>query len=130
MPNGRYRVRRDPATGATVLDRQAGADWIALYIFDDTPVQPVDFEAANYLCARWDGAPFSANLMLAFHDAGGRIALFNRALTRGEPPDAQRSELTSRTELAEVLRDNCGLAIGDEDLGQIWARIEHAPGTR
>ena len=130
VPNGTYRIRRDPVTGATVLDRKAGEDWIALYIFDDTPVQPVDFEAANYLCARWDGAPFSANLMLAFHGAGGRVALFNRALTRGEPPQVQRSDLASPYALEEVLRDVCGLAIGDDDLARVWARIEGAPGGR
>ena len=130
VPNGSYRVRTEPATGETVLDRRAGESWVPLYMFDTVPVHPVDFEAANYLCARWDGAPFSANLMLAFHAPEGRIALFNRALTLGEPPDARRSTLASAEDLAEVLRDRCGLAISDGALAQIWARIEQAPERR
>lgn len=128
-PNGAYRVRHDAATGETALDRQAGDAWVPQYAFDDAPVHPVDFEAANYLCARWDGAPFAANLMVAFHAPGGRIALFNRALTRGLPPAAGTSVLETVEALAETLR-SCGLTLTDDEVTRIWARIEGAPTRR
>ncbi len=129
-PNGTYRVRVDPQSQETVLDRQAGETWVPLYGFDRVPVRQIDFEAANYLCARWQGAPFSSNLMLAFHPAEGRIALFNRALSRGMPPETLHSQLASAAELGRVLRETCGLAIDDDLVARIWTRIERAPMKR
>ena len=70
-------------------------------------------------------ADIAANLFPLFH----AVAL-SRALTTGEPPDARRSTLASAEDLAEVLRDRCGLAISDGALAQIWARIEQAPERR
>lgn len=129
-PNGTYRVRRDDALGESVLERLADETWVSLYGFDGAPVQEIDFEAANFLCARWDGAPFSTNLMVAFHAAGGRVGLFNRALTLGQPPDTQARLLSSASELGAVLRDDCGLVLADGAIEAIWAKIEHAPTRR
>lgn len=125
VPNGRYRLQRDPQTGETVLERHGEEGWRGLYGLDFSPVRPVDLEAANFLCARWNGAPFGQNLMLAFHAPLGRIGLFNRALTEG---GAARL-IDSAQDLAQVLQ-TCNLAIPAQDLAAIWARIEHAPTTR
>lgn len=129
-PNGTYRVRVDPASGETALDRQAGEAWVPLYTFDTAPARDIDFEAANYLCARWEGAPFSANLMVAFHSNMGRIALFNRALTWGMPPHTRQDHLASPEDLGELLRTGCGLDLSDATVAQIWAKIETAPTRR
>lgn len=126
-PNGTYRVRVDATSGETALDRQAGEAWVPLYAFDAAPVRDIDFEAANYLCTRWQGAPFSANLMVAFHSDAGRIALFNRALTRGMPPETKLDHLATAENLGHLLGEECGLDIGADEVARIWARIEHAP---
>ncbi len=128
--NGTYRVRVDRGSGVTTLDREAGGVWTPLYAFDAAPVKPVDFEAANYLCARWDGAPFSANLMLAFHAPDGRVGLFNRALTRGMRTDAVSTLLGDVDDLAAVLCDTCGLGLRKDQLVEIWDRIASAPTRR
>jgi len=130
VPNGSYRVRVDQRAGETILERRAGEDWIPLYGFDTAPVRPVDFEAANFLCAHWQGAPFSANLLVAFHAETGRIALFNRALTRGLPPETQSDRLSSSGDLGQLLRETCKLDVADVLVAQIWQRIEHAPTRR
>lgn len=127
LPNGTYRTSADAAAGTTTLERQAGGTWVPLYAIERMPVRPIDFEAANYLCARWDRAPFPANLMVAFHGTGGRVALFNRALTLGAPPDATRTTLASRAALEEVLCGACGLDLDAGTLRRIWAKIEDAP---
>jgi N-hydroxyarylamine O-acetyltransferase len=129
-PNGTYRVRVDAASGETALDRQAGEDWVPLYAFDRAPVRDIDFEAANFLCARWADAPFSANLMVAFHSDAGRLALFNRAVTRGMPPETEQAHLVSPDDLDELLRTGCGLDLAKPQVAQIWAKIETAPTRR
>lgn len=129
-PNGRYRVRDAAAAGETMVERRAGADWVALYGFDAAPVHDIDCAAANFLCARWEGAPFSANLMVAFHGQRGRVTLFNRAVTRGLPPGTETALLGSAGELGRVLAEECGLAFDADTLARIWAKIERAPTRR
>lgn len=129
-PNGVYRVVADAAAGETVLEREAGGDWLSLYGFDGHPARAVDLEAANFLCARWEGAPFTANLMLALHGPQGRRAMFNRALTLGAPPEAETRVLDTLEAFAAVLREDFRLDLADADIAAIWARIEHAPTRR
>ena len=129
-PNGCYRLVQDPAAGETVLERHAGDGWVSLYGFDGHPVRNVDLEAANFLCARWDGAPFSANLMLALHAAEGRRAMFNRALTIGAPPETETRVIETEAAFAEVLRGMFRLNLSDGDIGQIWDRIKDGPTRR
>ena len=125
VPNGTYRLRDDPETGETTLQRLGDEGWRAIYGLDFSPVQQVDLEAANFLCAHWDGTPFTRNLMLAFHAPHARIGLFNRALTE----DGAARLIESAQDLAQVF-ETCGLAIPAQDLAAIWSRIEHAPTTR
>lgn len=126
-PNGTYRFTRDPQSDERVLERRADGAWVSLWGFDDHPVRPVDIEAANVVTACWDKAPFRSNLMAAFHGPDGRVALFNRALTRGLPPDQTRHVIETRDELAQVLREDFTLALGDDLIDAIWAKIEDAP---
>jgi len=129
-PNGVYRVARDDVAGETVLDRQAGEDWLALYGFDAQPARAVDLEAANFLCARWEGAPFSTNLMLALHRPDGRRAMFNRALTLGLPSDTETRVLETRDEFAQTLLADFQLALTEIQITALWAKIKDAPTRR
>jgi len=129
-PNGVYRVVTDDAGGETVLERLVGEAWVSLYGFDAVPARAIDLEAANFLCARWDGAPFTANLMLALHGPDGRRAMFNRALTIGAPPDAETRAIETPDVFATVLRGAFRLDLAEPEIAAIWARIEHAPTRR
>ncbi len=129
-PNGRYRFRADAASGETVIERLAGADWVSLWGFDDYPVRPVDIEAANVVTACWDKAPFPANLMASFHGPGGRVTLFNRAFSRGLPPDLDARMIADANDLASVLRDEFTLDLTAEEVAAIWRKVEGAPVSR
>lgn len=129
-PNGLYRLVQDIEAGERVVERKAGDAWVSLYGFDGLRAHAVDLDAANFLCARWDGAPFVANLMLALHAPDGRRAMFNRALTIGAPPDAETRVIETAGEFADVLRRMFRLDLSEHDLGRIWARIKDAPTHR
>jgi len=111
LPNGAYRVVRDAVAGETVVERQAGDVWISLYGFDGHTARRIDLEAANFLCASWDGAPFKANLMLALHSLDGRRAMFNRALTLGMPPETETRVIDRFEDFARVLREEFRLDV-------------------
>lgn len=129
-PNGRYRFSKDPVSGETVLERLAGEDWVPLWGWDDFPVRPIDIEAANVVTACWDKAPFPSNLMASFHGAGGRVTLFNRAFSRGLPPDLDTQLLDTASTLKSVLADEFSLDLATDEVERIWAKIEAAPVSR
>jgi N-hydroxyarylamine O-acetyltransferase len=126
-PNGRYRFVEDMQSGETVLERLSGEDWVALWGWDDYPVRPVDIEAANVVTACWDKAPFSSNLMAAFHGPQGRVTLFNRACSRGLPPDLDTRILDDAEALGAVLAGDFALDLSPDEVARIWAKIETAP---
>lgn len=124
-PNGTYRIDRDGEEW--VLFRRVGQRWQSLYGFDEVPVRDADVQAANFLSARWDQAPFPHNLMVAFYAPSGRVALFNRRLTRDNDNAAV---IADRAALRSVLTQDIGLTLTDPQIAQIWARIEAAPLSR
>ncbi|MAM60888.1 arylamine N-acetyltransferase [Maritimibacter sp. UBA3975] len=127
VPNGRYRFVTDPTTGETVLERLSGTDWTSLWGYDGVPVPQIDIEAANIVTACWDKAPFRANLMAAFHGPRGRVTLFNRAFSRGLPPDLETRLLEDAGDLARVLSIDFTLDLDDGDISAIWDKIKGAP---
>ncbi|MCK5749850.1 MAG: arylamine N-acetyltransferase, partial [Oricola sp.] len=79
-PTGRYRFTEDAAAGELVLERETPDGWYSLFGFDRVPVRDADIEAANFVTARWEKAPFPSNLMLSRHTGEGRISMLNTAL--------------------------------------------------
>lgn len=118
-----FRIVRDSATGEAVLERRSGDGWLSLYGFDRAPVAPPDYEAANFVCARWEQSQFPYNLMVARATDAGRISMRNLDLRIIEPAGEQRRTLTSREELAGVLQGPFALALDDAVLEAIWQRL-------
>ncbi len=119
-----YRVRRDEETREEVLERQAPEGWYGLYGFERSPAFEPDFEAANFVTARWDKAPFPHNLMMARVTENGRNTLFNRALkitAKGET-DARRIETFEDFE--EAMKGLFGLPHQAELFAAVWDRIK------
>lgn len=112
---GTYRLVEDVPNGETVLQRDGGDGWVSLYGFDRVPVRAIDIEAANFLCACWDQAPFSTNLMLNRVTARGRISAFNTAVTEIRDGATSKRTLENADALRCLLRDDFGLTI-DEDM--------------
>ena len=104
-----FRIRLDPAAGERVVEKSTPGGWFSLYGFDDVAPRPVDIEAANVVCTRWERAPFGTNLMLSRQTPDGRVSLMNRAGRTDrdgglEDPDAglgQRSAPSARTRLRD-----------------------------
>jgi N-hydroxyarylamine O-acetyltransferase len=115
---GRFRLRADPETGETVVERQTSDGWFALYGFDEVPVTDPDRIAANFFCARFPTSPFPNHLMLNRVAAAGRSSLFDLRLTT---PAGERT-VGSEVELARVFAEEFALE-ATEIVSRIWNRF-------
>jgi N-hydroxyarylamine O-acetyltransferase len=128
-PNGVYRLVPDARTGERVLQRATPDGWFSLFGFDETPVSDADIEAANFLCARWSGAPFRDHLMVNAWFGDTRCGLFDRSLTVETPDGRQTERIESRHALERALSEALGLSLKGQEIDAIWARLstEAAP---
>lgn len=122
-PSGDYRLREDAEAGELVLERRTPEGWFPLYGFDRVPVRDADIEAANFVTARWEKAPFPANLMLSRHRSDGRISLLNMAFRVENRDGVTRSEIGSIGEMQGVLVGDFGLPVDDAMTDAIWKRL-------
>lgn len=122
-----YRVVNDPDTGETVLQRLEERDgeriWYSLYGFERGAVPQVDIEAANHLCATWDQAPFSANLMLNRLTPKGRVSAFNTRVNEIRNGVKTTRALRDADELAVLLARDFGLSVEPEALDRIAGKL-------
>ncbi|WP_321339221.1 arylamine N-acetyltransferase [Breoghania sp.] len=123
QPGEVYRVVQDAETGEIVLERLVEGAWSGLYGFERLKVEPVDVEAANHLCATWEKAPFSSNLMLHRLRPDGRIGVFNTKVNEVRDGVKTSREIGSEADLRRLLADAFGLLVGEEDLALIAARL-------
>ena len=123
-PTGRYRFVEDAEAGELVLERKTADGWFALFGFDRVPVRDTDIEAANFVCARWEKAPFPSNLMLSLHRDDGRVSLLNTALRTESPEGVVKTIIGSGEALRSVLAEEFGLTAAADLAPAIWRRIE------
>jgi N-hydroxyarylamine O-acetyltransferase len=123
-PTGRYRFAEDEAAGELVLERETPEGWFSLYGFDRVPVRDADIEAANFVCARWEKAPFPANLMLSRHREDGRISLLNTALRVENRACVTKSVIGSLAQLHETLAGEFALPCDRDMVAAVWRRLE------
>jgi len=123
-PTGRYRFTEDEAAGELVLERETPQGWFSLYGFDRVSVRDADIEAANFVCARWEKAPFPANLMLSRHREDGRISLLNTALRVENSARVTKSVIGSLAQLHETLAGEFALPCDRDMAAAIWMRLE------
>jgi N-hydroxyarylamine O-acetyltransferase len=122
-PSGRYRLREDEIAGENVVERETANGWFALYGFDRAPVADADIDAANFLCARWEKAPFPSNFMASRHTADGRVNILNRTLRVERAGETSSQKLGTQAELYDVLAGEFGLAYPRETASAIWERL-------
>lgn len=118
-----FRIRRDLESGEELLERLTGEGWLSLYGFDRAPVAPPDYQAANFLTARWDKSQFPRTLMMTRLTPGGRVSLRNRDLRMLENAAAEEREIASEADLAAILRGPFGLTLEDGEIAAVWAKI-------
>lgn len=123
-PTGLYRFVEDAEAGELVLERKTPEGWHALFGFDRVPVRDADIEAANFVCARWEKAPFPSNLMMSLHRGDGRVSLLNTALRVESRDGIVKTSLHSEEDLHAVLDSEFGLPAAAGLAPAIWRRIE------
>jgi N-hydroxyarylamine O-acetyltransferase len=126
----RFRIRPDPATGESVVERQMSEGWFPLYGFDRGPVFDPDIEAANFVTARWDKSPFPTHLMVNITRPDGRASLFNTAAKIDKPGKVEEWIIGSGSELHGVLADLFGLACDPAITAAVWKKTEANPTRR
>lgn len=123
-PTGRYRFTEDEAAGELVLEREMPDGWYSLFGFDRVPVRDADIEAANFVTARWEKAPFPSNLMLSRHTQAGRISLLNTALRIEGADGVTKRTIGSADEMQAVLSADFALPVDAPLAADIWRRLE------
>lgn len=119
-----YRVRRDEETQEEVLERQVPDGWYGLYGFERSPAFEPDFEAANFVTARWEKAPFPTNLMMARVTEEGRNTLFNLALKVTRHGESDATRLETFEEFEEAMTGLFGLPPQRQLFAAVWDRIK------
>lgn len=122
-PNGVFRVVEDHATGELVLERLAGEGWMELYGFDGAWVSDGEIEGANYICATWDAAPFSAHAMLAAYAGDRRIGLFDRGVTVEGPAGIEQRQLKEFEDFRRVVQEDMGIGLDAQALSRAWEKL-------
>lgn len=118
-----FRMRADAATGEDVLERRNGDDWFALYGFDSVEVEAPDYEAANFICARWDKAPFPFHLMMTIVTEDGRNNLFNREVKQIRGSGIETMELGSLTEFETAMMELFRLPPDRALYQRVWEKL-------
>jgi N-hydroxyarylamine O-acetyltransferase len=109
-PHGRVRLM-ERADGELEQQVELGADWVPAYRFSLDPVPDAVFAQANHITATQPDSRFVVNLIAARAPPGRRLALLNRDLiVRPLDGPAERRTLASAAELAQVLREQFGIA--------------------
>lgn len=122
-PHGAFRLRRDD--GEWTLEAQIGADWRALYTFDATIQQRIDYEVTSWYLCHHPRSRFVSELLVARIGQDCRLALRDNRFSvhRHDRPTEMRT-LTEPRELLAVLGDEFGLRVpADDGLGARLAAI-------
>lgn len=108
-PHGRYRLAS--LGDEWRLEAEVDGDWLHLYVFDLRPAYPVDFEMSNWYVSTHPVSHFTRDLIAVRTVDEGRHVLHNTRYSF-QPTDlpAERRELVSGEQIAQVLEDTFGLA--------------------
>jgi N-hydroxyarylamine O-acetyltransferase len=121
---GQARYRICPLGREELLERESDGNWRPLYSFERVTVIQADLEAANFVSARWENAPFSNNLMLSIFRDEGRLTVLNSVVRSETDGGRQASNIASHEELAELLEGPFALKLAPETVTRIWRRLE------
>ena len=121
-----FRLRTDPATGELVLERRNGDQWFSLYGLDGAVALPPDFEAANFICARWDRSPFPTMLMANILIQEGRASLMNRTFRHVRGAETEERTVKTARQLGDLLEGIFGLSLPEDKIENIWAKVSAA----
>jgi N-hydroxyarylamine O-acetyltransferase len=108
------------------LQCRLGERWEHIYRVVMLPRLDAEYEIVNWFAASHPDSPYRSNLIAARPGAGRtRITLFNARLTvRHATGEAERRLLSGQREFRQVLKEQFGLSLADEELAQALATVE------
>lgn len=114
-----------PHGEATALQIETGHGWDDCYHVGPGTPRSVDLEMGNWYVATHPAAMLGNNLLVARAVDGGRLTLFNHALTfrRASTGTLDERTLATRAEFEDVLRERFGLRIDAADLDRALAKL-------
>lgn len=112
-----------------LLQAEIAGGWEDVYQFTLQPQLPIDYEMGNWFTATRPTAMFSENLIVTRPIPGERRTLLNRYFTRRrQNTPAERRVLRTRDEYQQILRDEFGLAVTEDDMDAVMALMaRHDP---
>jgi len=121
--DGRDRFRLVADGEERVLEKALPEGWFGLYGFDGQRPRPIDIEAANVVCARWERVRFGSSLMLSRQLPDGRVSCLDRAGRTDRAAGLETWTLGSAAELHLRLARDFGIAAAPELVAEAWARL-------
>ncbi len=116
-----FRIRAD--RDERVIDKALLDGWLPLYGFDGMVPRPIDIEAANVVCARWERAAFGSVLMLSRRLADGQVTCRNRVGRTERGGRTACWTLDSAADLAARLAEDFLIAAPGDLVEAAWQRI-------
>jgi N-hydroxyarylamine O-acetyltransferase len=109
--------------GRQLMER-VGAAENTLYSFSNRAQRAADVDAANYYTSTHPDSPFTGQLVVMQRLSGEMRRLLNRDFSRGKPDgSASRMQHLSDEDFAQVLRDEFGLALPENEIRELAARV-------
>ena len=108
------------------LQCRLGERWEHIYRVVMLPRMDAEYDIVNWFAASHPDSPYRSNLIAARPGPGRtRITLFNaRLIVRHATGEAERRILGGREEFRQVLKEQFGLSLPDEELAQALATVE------
>jgi N-hydroxyarylamine O-acetyltransferase len=108
------------------LQIQTAHGWQDCYHVGAGTPHKVDLEMGNWFVATFPRSMLGNNLLVARAIEGGRLTLLNRLLTfrRAATDTLEQRELSTRSELEDVLAARFGLLLAEADLDHVIAKLE------
>lgn len=102
------------------LEMFDGEKWAALYRFESTPAEWIDYEMANWYTSASPDSFFTSSLIACIAREGGRAILFNERFTERDAQGRVSEERTiaNGTELAQCLRERFGIDLARGEAAQ------------
>lgn len=110
---------------APVLQLRTGDGWTDCYELGPSPPQQIDLEMGNWYVATHPKALLGNNLLVSRAVDGGRLTLFNRALSfrRASTDTVEERLLDTPDDIVAVLTDRLGVILAPADIAPVMAKL-------
>ncbi len=109
-----------------VLKSLDSRGWIDQYAFAMERIYPSDYDMANFYTAAWPRSAFVTRLVAQGRDEQEHRALSGTELTISGPEGERSKQTLTPEQTAEVLRDQFGVELTDDELARLIEKLSLA----